>query len=87
MYLEVQRSSCGAGQPFRSERGNCARAAVLCRWVMGRSQGSRFAAGLVLALLAPGGGDPSPRGHDPVTVATTFSPERALASGSRQEVE
>ena len=35
----------------------------------------------MLALAAAGGGDPRPRGDEPVTVGTTFSPERALASG------
>jgi len=48
---------------------------------MGRSQGVQFAAALMLALLTARGGDPLPRGDEPVTVGTTFSPERAVASG------
>ena len=48
---------------------------------MGRSRGSTFAAALTLALLAAAGGDAPPRGGVPIAVGTTFSPERALASG------
>ena len=48
---------------------------------MGRRRGSTFATALALALLVAGGGDPLPRGDEPVKVGTTFSPERALAGG------
>ncbi len=48
---------------------------------MGRRRGSTFAAALTLALLAAAGGDAPPRGDEPVSVGTTFSPERALGSG------
>ena len=48
---------------------------------MGPRRRWTFGAALMLALAAAGGGDPRPRGDEPVTVGTTFSPERALASG------
>jgi hypothetical protein len=34
-----------------------------------------------VALLAAGGGSPPPPGDEPLTVGTTFSPERSVASG------
>ncbi len=48
---------------------------------MGHRRSSTFAAAVMLALLAADSGGPPPRGAQPVKVGTTFSPERALASG------
>jgi hypothetical protein len=48
---------------------------------MGGRRGSTFAAALTLALLTADSGAPARRADEPVMVGTTFSPERALASG------
>jgi hypothetical protein len=48
---------------------------------MSHWRGSTFAAALALALLAPAGGRLPVREAGPVRVGTTFSPERAAASG------